>query len=244
MNFMHTPGHTADSMSVVLPDRILTGDTLLIGGTGRTDLPTGDPDQLYDSLFNGLFRLDLNLKIYPGHDYKKLGHSTLEKELAENPRLQNSDRAAFVEQMEALNLSAPQHLTEALRTNLSGGKTVAQLISEASNKVPFMSMDEVNARIQTDKPDILLLDVREREAFEKSHLPGALLIPRGQLELRVNNELPDPTQRIVVYCELGKISTLAAATLREMGFGRTVALDGGIRRWIEADYPVVAGSEQ
>jgi glyoxylase-like metal-dependent hydrolase (beta-lactamase superfamily II)/rhodanese-related sulfurtransferase len=239
VNFMHTPGHTADSMSVILPDRVLTGDTLLIGGTGRTDLPTGDPDQLYDSLFNGLMRLDLGLKVYPGHDYKKLGHSTLEKELAENPRLQNSNRAAFVEQMEALNLNAPQHLTEALRTNLSGGKTVAQLISEASNRVPFMSMEEVLSRIESGQPDILLLDVREKDAYENAHLPGALLIPRGQLELRVNNELPDPTRRIVVYCELGKISTLAAATLRDMGFERTVALDGGFKGWAEANYPIV-----
>jgi rhodanese-related sulfurtransferase len=67
-----------------------------------------------------------------------------------------------------------------------------------------------------------------------------VLLPRGQLELRVNRDLPDPTRRIVVYCELGRISTLAAATLREMGFRRAVALDGGMQAWREAGYPVTA----
>ena len=63
-----------------------------------------------------------------------------------------------------------------------------------------------------------MLDVRETDAFEDGHIPGARLLPRGQLELRVNDDLPDPTQRILAYCEFGRISTLAAATLRELGF--------------------------
>ncbi|HET6971019.1 MAG TPA: rhodanese-like domain-containing protein, partial [Phenylobacterium sp.] len=63
---------------------------------------------------------------------------------------------------------------------------------------------------------------------------------RGQLELRVNSELPDPTVGIVTYCEFGKISTLAAATLRELGFGRATALDGGMQAWREAGYPLEA----
>ena len=63
-----------------------------------------------------------------------------------------------------------------------------------------------------------MLDVRERDAYEAAHIPGARLLPRGQLELRVNQDLPDPTRRILACCELGYISTLAASTLREMGF--------------------------
>ncbi len=238
LRVMHTPGHTEDSMCIILPDRVLTGDTLLIGATGRTDLPTGDPDQLYDSLFNGLLKLNPTLKVYPGHDYKHRGYSTIARELAENPRLKKNNRAEFVELMQTLNLSMPTHLTEALRTNLSGGKTVEQLISEAAEKVSFMAIEEVNNRIQSAAPDILLLDVRERDAFEQGHIAGAMSIPRGQLELRANDQLTDPTQRIVVYCEFGKISTLAAATLREMGFSRAVALDGGLRVWRESGYPL------
>jgi rhodanese-related sulfurtransferase len=89
--------------------------------------------------------------------------------------------------------------------------------------------------------DHIVLDVREREAFENGHVPGARLLPRGQLELRVNKELPDPTRRIVVYCEFGQISTLAAATLREMGYQRAVAMDGGMKAWRAAGYPVEDG---
>ena len=61
-------------------------------------------------------------------------------------------------------------------------------------------------------------------------------LPRGQLELRANAELPDPTARILTCCEFGKISTLAAATLRELGYARVVALDGGMHAWREAGY--------
>ena len=73
-------------------------------------------------------------------------------------------------------------------------------------------------------------------------MPGARLLPRGQLELRVNEELPDPTRRILTCCEFGRISTLAAATLRDLGFLRAVALDGGMKAWKEAGYPVRTGS--
>ena len=129
-------------------------------------------------------------------------------------------------------------LTEALRTNLSGGKTVAQMLAEAAAIVPFMSMAQLKQRIERGDPDLIVLDVREREAYEQGHIRGAQLLPRGQLELRVNEELPDPTRRIVTCCELGRISTLAAATLRQMGFQRAVALDGGVRAWREAGYPL------
>jgi glyoxylase-like metal-dependent hydrolase (beta-lactamase superfamily II) len=68
LHALHTPGHTRDSMCLVLDDRVFTGDTLLIGGTGRTDLPSGDPDQLYESLFDKLLKLDPALAVYPAHD--------------------------------------------------------------------------------------------------------------------------------------------------------------------------------
>ena len=237
---MHTPGHTRDSMSLVMDDRVFTGDALLIGGAGRTDLPTGDPHELYDSLFEGLLRLPPQTLVFPAHDYKGRSHSTIGAEIEDNPRLQKTERAAFVEMMQALDLAAPTHLTEALRTNMSGGKTVAQLLAEAAAKVPFMSLTELNERLGGNRRDFVILDLREKEAFDAGHVPGAVHLPRGQLELRVNSELPDPTVRILTYCEFGKISTLAAATLRELGYGRAVALDGGMKAWREAEYPVEA----
>ena len=138
---IHTPGHTADSISVLAGDRLFTGDTLLIGGCGRTDLPTGDPDQLYDSLFNRLLRLDPATRVYPAHIYSDREFSTIGEELAENPRLKHTSREGFVEQMRTLTLRDPDHLSEALRTNLSGGKTVEQLIAEAAHNVTLTGRD-------------------------------------------------------------------------------------------------------
>jgi len=235
---LHTPGHTRDSMCLALDDRVFTGDTLLIGGTGRTDLPTGDPHALYESLFDKLLKLPPETLVYPAHDYKGRSHSTIGAEIADNPRLQKTERGAFVEMMQHLDLSAPTHLTEALRTNMSGGKTVDQLLAEAAAKVPFMSLAELAGRIGGNSRDLVVLDLRERDAFESGHVPGAVHLPRGQLELRVNSALPDPTVRILTCCEFGKISTLAAATLRELGYGRAAALDGGVKAWREAGHPV------
>jgi glyoxylase-like metal-dependent hydrolase (beta-lactamase superfamily II)/rhodanese-related sulfurtransferase len=240
LQVLHTPGHTRDSMCLRIEDRVFTGDTLLIGATGRTDLPSGDPEALHDSLFNHLLRLEPVLNVHPAHEYKGRTHTTIAQELANNPRLQVRERAAFAEMMRNLNLSMPTHVTEALRTNMSGGKTVAQMLAEAAESVPFMSLAELQTRIEAGGDGLIVLDVREREAFEAGHIPGARLLPRGQLELRVNQDLPDPTRRIVVCCEFGRISTLATATLRQMGFQRAVALDGGIKAWREAGYALTS----
>lgn len=238
LTVLHTPGHTRDSMSLVGNDRIFTGDALLIGATGRTDLPTGDPEQLHDSLFGKILKLNKEMRIYPAHIYKGAACSTIEEELRSNPRLQKRDKAEFVEMMRTLSLSMPEHLTEALRVNMSGGVSVAQILNEAAAQVPFMSMDEVKSRIEAGANDFIVLDVRERDSFDAGHIPSAQHLPRGLLELKVNEALPDPTVRIVTYCDFGKISTLAAATLRRMGFTRTVALDGGMKAWKEKGFPV------
>ncbi len=240
LRVLHTPGHTADSISLVLPDRVLTGDTLLRLATGRTDLPSGNAEDLYHSLFDTLLRLDDSLAVYPGHNYKDLPVTTIAQERAQNPRLQQRDKSAFVAQMQALSLAMPDHLTEALRTNRTGGKTVAQLLDEAARQIAFMSMEDVLARSAPGAAELVVLDVRERDAFDAGHIPGARHVPRGQLEIRIDQVLPDPSARVVTCCEFGKISTLAAATLRSMGFNRTVALDGGMKAWREAGYPIEA----
>ncbi|HEY6897164.1 MAG TPA: MBL fold metallo-hydrolase [Rhodocyclaceae bacterium] len=243
LQIMYTPGHTRDSICLVADDRVFTGDTLLIGATGRTDLPTGDSATLYDSLFDGLLKLDPTLMVFPAHEYQGRSLTTIGDEIASNPRLQVRDKAAFVALMGQLNLAMPTHITEALRTNLSGGKTVAQMLAEAAASVPFMAMAELQRRIARGDPELIVLDVREREAFNAGHIPGAQLLPRGQLELRVNDDLPDPTRHIVTCCEFGRVSTLAAATLRQMGFMRAVALHGGIKSWREAGYALTPAGD-
>src|ERR1700722_11490450 len=161
---LHTPGHTADSMWLSVADRVFTGDTLLIGATGRTDLPSGDAGCLFDSLFGSLLKLDPALMVFPAHEYKGRSHTTLGDEIAGNPRLQKNDRGAFIEMMQNLNLTMPTHVTEALRTNMSGGKTVAQMLADAAAIVPFMSLAELRASLENRRAELIVLDVRERDA--------------------------------------------------------------------------------
>jgi rhodanese-related sulfurtransferase len=101
-----------------------------------------------------------------------------------------------------------------------------------------MSLAEAASRLGGNSRDLVILDLREKDAFEAGHVPGARHLPRGQLELRVNTELPDPTVRILTCCEFGKISTLAAATLRDLGYSRAAALDGGMQAWRDGGYPL------
>ena len=144
--------------------------------------------------------------------------------------------------MHDLSIAMPEHLTEALHTNQTGGKTVTQIIQEAAERISFMSMAELRRRIDSGEPGVHVLDVREADAYTAGHIPGAVHLARGQLELLVDSVFPDPTVRILAYCEFGKISTIAAGTLHDMGFLGAIALDGGIRAWREAGHPVEAGS--
>lgn len=240
---LYTPGHTSDSMCIVAEGIVLTGDTLLIGGTGRTDLPTGDPEALYDSLFGKLLLLPDETRIYPAHDYLDKGFSTIGAERETNKRLQHRERADFVGMMRSLDLAMPTHLTEALRTNISGGMTVSQLLADAAAVTPFMAMDELARRLEARPNNFVVLDVREHDAWAKGRIPGAQHLARGQLELKVDDQFPDPDTEILTICEFGKLSTLAAATLRNLGFRRAIALDGGMKAWREAGYPLDEGSD-
>jgi sulfur dioxygenase len=122
---VHTPGHTDDSYSFVMSDRVFTGDTLLIRGTGRTDFQNGDPAAQYDSLFGKLLRLPDATLVYPGHDYKGWMVSTIAEERAHNPRLQVHSKAEYVAQMRALRLSSPKLMDVAVPANLACGSVRA-----------------------------------------------------------------------------------------------------------------------
>jgi len=117
---IYTPGHTDCSYSYLMNDKVFTGDTLLINGTGRTDFQSGSSEDAYDSLFNKLLKLPERTLVYPAHDYNGKKFSTIESEKNNNPRLQVSSKDEFVEIMENLNLENPKMIDVAVPANLKG----------------------------------------------------------------------------------------------------------------------------
>jgi glyoxylase-like metal-dependent hydrolase (beta-lactamase superfamily II) len=123
---IETPGHTADSMSFLIGDRVFTGDALLIRGTGRTDFQNGDAGTLYDTITEKLFRLPDGTRVYPGHDYRGHTQSSIGEEKLHNPRLAGKSRAQFIELMGKLQLPRPARIDEAVPANRACGKAEPQ----------------------------------------------------------------------------------------------------------------------
>ena len=118
LKVMYTPGHTDCSYSYLMNDRVFTGDTLLINGTGRTDFQNGNARQQYDSIFNKLLKLPENTMVYPAHDYNGKKHSTIGSERKNNPRLQVNSVDQYVEIINNLKLANPKMMDVAVPANL------------------------------------------------------------------------------------------------------------------------------
>jgi glyoxylase-like metal-dependent hydrolase (beta-lactamase superfamily II) len=118
---LYTPGHTDDSYSFVMKDRVFTGDTLLIRGTGRTDFQNGDPASEYESLFGKLLKLPEQTLVFPGHDYRGWTVSTIGEECAHNPRLQVRSKDDYIALMRGLWLPNPKQMDIAVPANLACG---------------------------------------------------------------------------------------------------------------------------
>ena len=117
---IYTPGHTDCSYCYIMNDRVFTGDTLLINGTGRTDFQNGSPYDAYDSLFNKLLKLPEKTLVFPAHDYNGKKNSTIENEKNNNPRLQVSSKEEYAEIMNNLNLANPKLMDIAVPANVKG----------------------------------------------------------------------------------------------------------------------------
>lgn len=122
---LYTPGHTDDSYSFAMKDRVFIGDTLLIRGTGRTDLQNGDAGAQYDSLFGKRLTLPEDTLVYPAHDYAGQTRSSIGEEKWHNPRLQAKSRKAYIDQMNALDLDPPRLIDVAVPANRACGLPIA-----------------------------------------------------------------------------------------------------------------------
>ncbi len=117
---IYTPGHTDCSYSFLMNDRVFTGDTLLINGSGRTDFQNGNAYDAYDSIFNKLLKLPEKTLVFPAHDYNGKKFSTIEKEKNNNPRLQVSSKEEYADIMNNLNLANPKMMDVAVPANVKG----------------------------------------------------------------------------------------------------------------------------
>src|SRR5258707_2038038 len=157
LDVLYTPGHTDDSYSFLMRDRVFTGDTLLIRGTGRTDFQNGDARAQYDSIFNKLLRLPDETMIFPAHDYKGETVSTIGEEKAFNPRLQVKSIDQYVEVMNNLNLPNPKMMDVAVPANMHVGLAQDDIVRRG------WAVSAAEALSLTGKPDVALVDLRSEE---------------------------------------------------------------------------------
>ena len=235
LDVLYTPGHTDDSYSFVLGDRVFTGDTLLIRGTGRTDFQNGDPRAQYDSIFNKLLKLPDETLVCPAHDYKGETVSTIGEERACNPRLRVSSVDEYVDVMNGLNLADPKMIDVAVPANRRIGAP------QEDDEDPSWALSPGDAMPLIGGPDTLLVDLREdAERARDGAIPGSVHAPYGALDRfagpggMLRYEATRGGKRIVFYCAYGERSALAVKTAREAGLDDARHIVGGIDAWASA----------
>jgi sulfur dioxygenase len=241
LDVIYTPGHTDDSYSFALPDRVFTGDTLLIRGTGRTDFQNGNSRQQYDSIFGRLLKLPEATLVYPAHDYKGDTVSTIGEEKAFNPRLQVKSVEEYVELMGNLKLANPKMMDVAVPANMKVG--LAQ--EEIARRGWALSASDALALV--GNPAAALIDLRERSERERHGIiPGSLHVPYPSLQENISkggmlNELARSTQkRLVFYCAFGERSAMAVQAAQDAGLASACHLQGGMDAWKKAGGPLTS----
>jgi rhodanese-related sulfurtransferase len=235
LDVIYTPGHTDDSYSFAMADRVFTGDTLLIRGTGRTDFQNGDAGAQYDSIFNRLLKLPDDTLVYPAHDYKGDTVSTIGEERAFNPRLRVTSKQQYIELMAKLNLPNPKMMDVAVPANMHVGMPQ----EEVARRGWAVTAVEAVAGLSPDKT--VLIDLRERAEREKHGvIPGSLHAPYPDLADNLGSggmlqELARATgKRLLFYCAFGERSAMAVKAAQEAGLHSACHIEGGIAAWKKA----------
>jgi sulfur dioxygenase len=234
LDVLFTPGHTDDSYSFVLGDRVFTGDTLLIRGTGRTDFQNGDARAQYESL-QRLMRLPEETLVFPAHDYKGDTVSTIGEEKRFNPRLHVRDADEYAALMESLHLPNPKMMDVAVPANMRQGLHQ----EEVARRGWAFSVEEARALI--GQPDIVLIDLREKSERERhGAIPGSLHAPYLQLQENISeggvlHELArSGDKKLLFYCAFGERSAMAVQAAQDVGIAGARHIAGGIAAWAKA----------
>jgi sulfur dioxygenase len=232
---MYTPGHTDDSYSFLMQDRVFTGDTLLIRGTGRTDFQNGSARAQYESIFNRLLRLPDETMVFPAHDYKGDTVSTIGEERRWNPRLQVRDVEEYEALMNGLNLSNPKMMDVAVPANQRQGFAQEEIARLG------WAVDAARAQSMVGRNDIVLVDLREKTERQKvGSIPGALHAPYSNLQENIQPggmlyELAATTNRdLLFYCAFGERSAMAVRAAHDVGLDSARHIQGGIDAWKKA----------
>jgi rhodanese-related sulfurtransferase len=232
LDVIYTPGHTDDSYSFAMNDRVFTGDTLLIRGTGRTDFQNGSAEQQYDSLFGRLLRLPDETLVYPAHDYKGDTVSTIGEEKRFNPRLQVASRDAYAALMNGLNLPNPKMMDVAVPANMRQGLLQEEIFRRG------WAVPAGDACALVGRRDVALVDLRERGERERHGvIPGSLHAPYPDLADNIRPggmlyELATATgKRLLFYCAFGERSAMAVQAAQEAGLASAGHIQGGIGAW-------------
>ncbi|RWM19010.1 MAG: MBL fold metallo-hydrolase [Mesorhizobium sp.] len=239
LDVVYTPGHTDDSYSFVLPDRVFTGDTLLIRGTGRTDFQNGDPRQQYESIFGRLLKLPDETMIFPAHDYKGETVSTIGEEKAFNPRLQVKSVDEYVNIMNNLNLANPKMMDVAVPANMRVGLHQDDIAARG------WAVSAEQALAMVGRPDVTLIDLREQSERERHGvIPGAIHLPYARLQENIMaggmlHELAKSTaKQLLFYCAFGERSAMAVQAAHDVGISSARHIQGGIDAWRKASGPL------
>jgi sulfur dioxygenase len=240
LDVLYTPGHTDDSYSFLLRDRVFTGDTLLIRGTGRTDFQNGSAQAQYESLFGKLLKLPEETLVFPAHDYKGDMVSTIGEERRHNPRLQVKSVDEYVDMMSKLNLPNPKMMDVAVPANMRQGLAQDEIARKGWAVTPAQAMALVG------RPEATLVDLRERSEREKHGIiPGSLHAPYPDLQENISaggmlHELACATsKRIVFYCAFGERSAMAVQAAQDAGIANACHIHGGLDAWRRANGPLV-----
>lgn len=240
---LETPGHTLDSLSFVIGDRVFSGDALLIRGTGRTDFQNGDAGALYDSITEKLFRLPDTTRVYPGHDYRGHSQSSIGEEKRHNPRVAGKSRVEFIELMSRLHLPRPARIDEAVPANRACGNPTDGVAAAWSAASPGDGFRNLSARSAHPlRGQVRFVDVREPEEYRAGHITEAELVPeRSLLEAAATwpHQVP-----LLLICRSGRRSANAAARLGRLGFERVFNLEGGMLEWTACGFDVVGSAPQ